>query len=628
MFKITTTLNKLVQALEENYPISGLKGGYWHLDGMFKRMLSPSDDQWASLAEAFCFALDEIESIPIQFADEEVPQTIPFKSYLKVANLILEHLKTCTSHEALKQLKILKRRYTALLYRLESINGGLDSACPSEEVIQKLFDLATDWKHNHVIIIEKMITEKDRHKLIDAAQYPEFVALLFEDQELKNAFMLWSLQDKNAVAPFIQFPGIQEKLVDCALSGRIGRQGGNTLRIKKEYNEEGSVRLKLLTLPIEGQDINILDGNHLYTFRGNYTLTINEMFEVFRNKKTYIGNLEFFAEGITNWNNHRLGWWDADKQVYQTIDVDKPEWWNQLPIFEVLSKKEAQQKYGWHLDGSHWNAAATASRGSASLDFERTHAYLEMAIPLPEGKRYAVYDFGKFADQFPANHFETLSMFCRNVHAVVAYPDENVFYSHRQHAYHSFCLTSEEGKKLMNLIKRDILHSREKNFVYQIESENCAKWTHELLEKILGEEFVPNLFKMSLLHTEPVGPVAKLFELIKKLPQKFQTKVLTTLHLPLGAFKGTWIVENGKKVKKSLTNHPFWETAEVYLPAFLHKQKETGSLAFVVEPATVARFAIRNRSNTRQSPELNHSFPRRFIHHFRSIFSTEAASMK
>ena len=86
------------------------------------------------------------------------------------------------------------------------------------------------------------------------------------------------------------------------------------------------------------------------------------------------------------------------------------------------------------------------------------------------------------------------------------------------------------------------------------------------------------MFRMHLLDTQPVGPVAKVFNFIKKLPRNIQTPFLVMCHLPLGAMKKTRIFEEGKLVYKSLTQHEFWKTGWIYLPAMLHHKKKLGVL--------------------------------------------------
>ena len=51
---------------------------------------------------------------------------------------------------------------------------------------------------------------------------------------------------------------------------------------------------------------------------------------------------------------------------------------------------------------------------------------------------------------------------------------------------------------------------------------------------------------------------------------------ITRLHLPIGAWRGIWVSQKGNKQWVSLSNHRFWNTAEVYLPALLIKKREEG----------------------------------------------------
>lgn len=434
-------------------------------------------------------------------------------------------------------------------------------------VFMEILTIAREWKEKQPLIVCKELTDKEMEYLSYASSCREFLEQFLRNTELQFELFKWVIRDGINPQLFIEHPELQKKLVECHLNGRIGRQGEKMLKV---YPDK-------VTLPFEGVEYNILDSKQVVTFRGNYRLTIEQVFEIFKNKGLRVGNLELMADGIINWNVHRLGWWDATVRDYRVIDVEHAGWWKFLPRLEEITLAEAKERYGRHLDGSIWNVAATASRGRASLDFEKTHAYIELAVPVGGGK-YAIYDFGKFAYEFPENVAETLTFFCRTVPATVAYPDENIYYTHRQHAQYCFGISAEQGFDLMDEIAEDIRNARLGNFVYQIESENCAKWSHEKIEAVVGTHKMPNLFKIHLLNTEPAGPCRTIFSLIKKLPPKWQTPILSHLHLPLGAATAQPVIENGKLVEKSLRNHPFWDTGVVYLPSFLLHQKMQGEI--------------------------------------------------
>jgi hypothetical protein len=243
-----------------------------------------------------------------------------------------------------------------------------------------------------------------------------------------------------------------------------------------------------------------------------------------------------------------------------------------MPVFERLTKHEVEVRYGRRLDDTQWMVAACASRGTMTLDYNSSHAFLEVAIPRSKND-YTIYSFGKFATYFPGTALDHIFFFSTTEYATVGSPDENEFYTHRQLANFAFAVNPEEGFRLMDAIRRDIQLSRERNFVYQIESENCAKWVYEKLIEVLGAPRVPNLFVMPLLESEPSGAVGHVFRFIKNMPEAVHIPILTFLHKPLGAHKGVWVKENGIAVHKSLDKHEFWKTGHVYMPALLHQQK-------------------------------------------------------
>lgn len=535
-----------------------------------------------SLALEFCDHLDLLEHTPVLFPvkNSQVQQPINFNAYLAAGNAILNPLLNCHYPKAKEAAICLKSKLIALQYRLESINGGLDPTPLTSPLYEQLINAASAWKQKQPNYYDKVLTIKDICQLQSACQYSEFIKLVLEDETLKIKFLNWALRDKICVGTFIEYPSLQQRINECLLNGRIGHFGNKFLKIKKErLNEE--VAKKIVTLPFEGKDHSILDEQSVITFKGNYKLTIAEIFMIFKNKINFTGSLECFRCGITNWNINCHGFWDNDDQEFKMIDLSQGEWWKQLPVVEILTKEEAQARYGWHLDGKTWSVAAVASRESLGLDLLNNHAYLEMVIPIGNGQ-YTIYDFGKSAVEFPTNPFLRVATVCENFLATVCYPDDNIFYTHRQHACHSFPISPIEGRKFMNSLKIDIVRSRERNFVYQIESENCAEWTQNKLEEILGCSRVPNLFCLPYLETEPEGIMGKIFSFVRAFPKFVQKELLLVLHIPFGAKRGRWIEENGEKIWKSMVTHNFWQTAHVYLPAFLHRQLESNSFAFAV----------------------------------------------
>ncbi len=577
MPSIDLELKNFLNHLKENSPLRAVEDGNYYIQNYliscFWKFTGREEIRWLEVSRAFRLRLDALEKIPVRFSGSA--QLVDFKLYVEVSYAVLERLFPFSSQEAEREKIALTRALYALLYRLEAVNGGLDPAEPNKLLVEKLSTAAQLWKSNQSIYRNKELTISDRSIIEESSRYPELMDLILSHEELARDYFAWALRDKISIEPFVAFPHFQKKIIKAELNGRIGRLGGTFLKVQKIENQEGLE--KVLTLPFEGHEISLLDEERVVMFRGNYALSISEIFQVFENKKYEPGNLEFMRDGIINWNTHLWGWWDAAEQEHHIVDLQQTEWWKQLPHLDILTLKEARQKFGHHLTGREWNLAMISTRLSPNLDYENAHAYTSIAIPQDDGK-YVVYVFGKYATTFPETMLEALMTMGRTSHATVAYPDDNVYYTHRQKTRHSHALNEQQGLAYMRSVKSDMNLSREGHFVYQIESENCAKWSYQKLETIFGYQRLPEIFRMRLLDAEPSGVMEKIFGWIKQLPYWMQTPVTVMCHLPLGARQGRWIIEKGDAVWKSLTHHSFWDDVVIYHPSMLHKKQELGHI--------------------------------------------------
>ena len=466
----------------------------------------------------------------------------------------------------------LERRIIALRYRTG--NRGLES---NKKLQKKLFKTAARWVDKQHVLSDNMLSFADWDKLRVIAQYKDFVSLIMKFPQLRDELFQWVIRDHLDPEIFIQFPGLKERIVKSNLHGRLGYYSGKHLNIREKNDR------KIVTMFFKGREVNILDDDLEVEFRENLKMTVGEVFHVFEKKDTNAGNLEHMEEGIVNWNVHEWGRYNAEKQEMKKVDFELRKWWNQLPVFETLSLVEAQERYGNQLDGYIWTVASRATRTEATMNTLGTHAFLEIVIPTEDGNGYRVYPMGKYAIGVPMtfNAIEGMGYMCQMAPATIAYLDENVFYSHRQQTHYAFPITPDQGLDLMELIQENMIDSREKNFVYQIETENCAKWVQETLVSILGEDKVPNLFKISYLDVELDGVPGAVMNFVRLFPRNWQGWVLTRLHIPLGAGSGVWIEKGGKRFFISLKSLPFWEDAMIYAPPLLHHQQQNGTLGKV-----------------------------------------------
>ncbi|MEX1012205.1 MAG: hypothetical protein WD595_02040 [Waddliaceae bacterium] len=458
----------------------------------------------------------------------------------------------------------IKRQLLAHSYRSYQHKSSFN-----KKIYLALYASAKKWLQGRHDTEHRSIDENDISALMTMARYFEFAKLAIQDLSLQKAAFEWALRDRLDIIIFILFPILQQKLVSSGLSARISRVNPGSLRHKNQQ----------VFLLFEGEEVNILDEMNTITFRGNYTLTVGQIFDVFAQKDFKEGNLEYSINGVINWNIFKWGYWDCDLNTYQTLSLDSVDWWKQLPVVKIMTIQEAQKLYGLHLDGISWNLAVTANRSYTTLNPLSNHAFQEVAIPF-DSKHYAIFAFGKFGTEIPESFsaLNALPRMCAFVPATIAYPDPGYFHADRQFARYSYPLTKAHGISLMRGIAQDMNLGRKGKLFYQIQSENCAKWIHDMLGSVVGEENIPNLFFIHFLETEPVGIVAALFNTIKALPVELQTFVLTRLHYLLGASsKGVWVEES----YISLCTTHFWENGSVYLPAYLHKQQESKNIGRV-----------------------------------------------
>lgn len=546
--------------------------------GRLERLIGLGDRCALQIVQAFVRLLDELESVPVQFGDnatQVAPQQVDYSQIIEVGMLMLEQLAKGQSASTSILHDLLARRLVALKYRLERENGGWSRLQVDPILFVTIQDRARKWLDSYSAFTGSPIVAQQERSLWDVTRYPEFVKILLEDNQLLDSFFLWTLRDLMEVAPFVEFPALQEKVIRSYLSQRIGRFGGALLKVKIVRSTQGFE--KVVVLPFEGTEVSVLDEQKTVSLRGNYTVTIKEVFLTFSSKLSQIGNLEFLSNGVINWNCHWLAYWDGSAQQYHQIDLNKPAWWRELPIMERLTLDEAQTRYGKHLDGVQWTLEVNATRTKINLDPDQSHAFLQIILPM-QNDYYAVYAFGKFATTYAGSLFQSLSLFTATLHAAIGYPDENLFYTHRQTARYVIPITPKEGEGFMEAIKDDMIKSRLGLLTYQIESDNCAKWIQDMLEAQLGAQRVPDLFRIPMLDSTPPGPFLKMFELLRMLPEEYHSPVLSFLHYTVGAWRGKWVLEGGEKVWRSVTTTQFWKKKVIYLPARLHEQNKAGTL--------------------------------------------------
>lgn len=618
MLRIEDSFEKFANTLNRDKAVSINDRGEWHVENLFVRIVrwifGLRDQRIQKVCRVFSRFLDQLEKQPVLFDSDSMTQQNQRKKiegYIKVSEAILKKLNKHRSKKSVSQRNLLKRRIVALKYRAEWQNGGskpLDASEVDLRAFNQLKEIAGQWKSKQDIFSgeDKELHSLDLEKLQLASLHEEFSTLLLEDKELQKEFFNWTLKNCNPVKEFIEFPAVCKRIKQCLMAGRIGRYAyGNVFsseKVKVDSLNKSQATKKIITLPFEGRKISILDENRLIKFKGNYWVSIGQVFEDMKNKNNWAGHFEFIGkEGIQNWSSQRMAWWNARLQQWELIDLDKENWWEDLPLQETISRSEVLKRYDVDdLSDTQWVLSARASKQSVNYNIDECHGYTGVLVPNGKGE-WRVYDFGKYSKKWPKGMLGALSIVGNTVKADYVYPDANIYYSgFRQQALVPYVSSEEKGREYFDRIKKNIIDGREGNLVFMFGLENCAYSPQTDLEAVLGKKSeggrVPNLFVSHILSSGARKPLHYAFAIVKKAPEWMKKHLVWLCDTLLMSWRGVVVTgADGKKIKKSLKNSPFRTgynlevdgqikkvIQHIFLPSHLHRQIVDGKIKGVV----------------------------------------------
>jgi hypothetical protein len=588
---LSTHFNAFNSAIKNRESINFDSEGNWYREGLLMRIVRwifcLENNRAANVAQAFCNFLDQQEKIPVQFSatlNATAARNALIKSYIATANLIKASMKPRLGSGLItEKSNLLNRRIVALQYRCEESNGGWKKADRLEHVPQKFRALAQNWKNGREILDphEKPLTKEDEGFLQDAMQYPGFIDQLYVDSDLQEAFFKWTVRDHNSAEVFIEFPGLHKRIKESYLSLRLGRYRNEMIRIEKQaLVTDPTVREKVVTVPFEGKRVSILDDNNKVVLTNNYTITIKQFFDIFKDKNHCYGNLEVFVNGVNNWRSSEMGRYNPSHQRYDRIDLRearKEDWWKQLPSIGEISLDEGKKRYGDKLDGTNWGGKILSTREKRDRSLKGNHAYVDIAIP-NENRTYSIYQFTKSADILPRHWWEYLGVVAKTFKGRILYPEVSPSHPLRQHKGWGFTMTPEEGLLSTEWLRKSIRQGLMGNLAYQLLTENCAKWS-EGWRKVLPHKIPRNLFLVRFNDSEPEGAAGKLFWVVNRLSLYAQNLFYRFFFYLLGSKTSHTVIEDGKPRVVSLSNdQPWLPDNEFRIPGMLIERLDNGEL--------------------------------------------------
>lgn len=516
--------------------------------------------------------LDEVEKIPTIFSADESKlseQKLCFAACVKTASAVADALSAAKSKEIKIKCNDLSYRVAGLQYRIEGVNGGLNRASIDQVLAEKLCATALQWKNDQPLIVKKEITAQEIKKLEEVSTYPEFAkVLLLSNKKMQNSFFSWTLRDNNKINKFIEFPAMAARLKSVYLASRAGKLA-SLCQLQKMEKENGiSEKVITLAFSVENKTVyaSMMDETQELHLDGGPITTISKVLKCFAQKNKEIGEFEAFLDGIRYWNSHNLG----------GIDLTKSDWWKQLPVVEEISREELERRCCGTLKDEQWVAFARASRTTADKDLNGRHGFFEIALPNGAGK-YNIYPFGIFPKTFPQSILELVLFLGNTFRAKISYPDENIFYAHRQQASHPIPLTETEAREFIVMLQKELILSRHGHQIFQFGAENCAYWAQKTINTIQTKAH--NFFQSDYVESHPLNPVLKvIFSFLRSLPTLVRNHFIMTVDTCLGSRRHITVFENGKKVRKSHHTSHVRNQFVIFNPAGLPEQILEGTL--------------------------------------------------
>lgn len=530
------------------------------------------EDNRKMLTKIFCELFDKLEKNPVTFSEKKEEMIVikeHYSKYIQAGEIFLEYLESGDFRQPFLGLELVLQRIIGLNYRIQKLHGGMDQDENIDQpLFQSLLNLVEVFKRNQKLYESTVATKKDCEKMMEVSRYFTFGKFILKFPNMRDKFFKWALRDNNSVATFIEFPATSERLIKSFIDKRVGYFNPKELEIIFEDQQ------KVLKLPFyDGEKvnrINILDESKIIILNHDRRITIKEIFDIFAQKKIDPGSVEYFGvNGIMNWGSYEFGPYNEKTKTYDRIDFTKEKWWELLPIFEMIPRQNLEKRYQIAIQKNDWIQTIASTREAKNFDLLKRHGFYEIAIPM-ENDQYHLFPFGKYPAEFPTRILDQLKIVSKTVIAKMQFPDENKFYSQRQHASHSCVIDKAAGLQKMEKIKDNVILALNNNLTFHFGGPNCAFFADD----VAGT----TCFDMPFSEMQPSNPAQEFF---LRCPRIFQPYVATFLQW-LANTNGVTVIENGEHVYKTTLFGKNFREAEQSQPARLFQQIEEKKLPGVI----------------------------------------------
>lgn len=577
---IAASLDTFESNIKARAPIVFSKNGEWRTLGGIRRFICRLNFIQSRLLKTatiqFTLALDQLEKQKVYFNnDRAAANALRYRAYLLAGQALCDRYGSKSTPE----LNTLRQRLVGLQYRVEGPGNGLNRLRRAEVNTQspqflQLRQEALAWKQKQLYpLADRRLSVIDADQLLEIARYPEFVPLVLRDPRLKEYCFKKIIRDQMDPANIIQYPATCERLHRCYIEPRIAYNGG--LRISDRACADGGLRKRLTqNFQIgenEARAISILNEEKEVHLHGSASpVKIKDIFNAFRRKNLEVGQFEYFGE----YENYNC--------AEPPLDIENPQFIEQMRTVRTYTREDLCRAFNIsNLQDGQWVKLYRATRSSEKLAIEGCHAYLEIAVPQPDGT-YAIKACGVLAATYPKNFIEVICFLAKTVFGKLYSPDDNIFMLTRQHCASPFVLESDaEVAELQEQVRGLFRESREKRLIFQAGGDdNCAAKVQRLFmsereRRPDANGKVKNLFSTKMIKASPMEPLGTLFRFFRRCPVPVQSLFIKFLEVILGGYSKLTVRDaNGNLVVRSLSRSAFHDTHRIYTPCKLFKKIE------------------------------------------------------
>lgn len=608
----------------DNKPIVFNTVGEWKIPQLSPKFVSQIKDNEADESlHKVQRLLRKIESFDLYFnAPTEVMerQAQFYREVILHSRSIIQLHQNSQSDKTKELCNSLDLAIIKLHYRIQEENGGLRTLKLDEideDIVQQL-QLAVE---NHKAEDEKYDYTQEVNSIAqikEICHYPEIAKFLLDPNHKKQSseYFQRAMRDNFPIEALNQYHYESKLLADNFIACRIGAIAKKLLSVDLVAKKNGSLSKKLHLL-MEDKKVNLLNKKQKVRFSNGLVWKLSRIYKDFREKNDNPGDLEIMMDGVVPFNGHEISHriihknkflhrfkltrvFFKRKREYASLDTLKPRWFEKTRVLDIRTKEYIEARYNVKVEPGQWVAVLEATRRN-ELDVDKAHGYSVFYQPLGNN-RYRVYSFGAFPLKFPQNNRELADFVGDTVKGTIAF-DPNYFYSQSQKA--SWPLVVNEEVALALLAELGSLKKR--GIIFQLGWENCAFLIRNVFIKVLSEMQVrievPKFFEKKFVNVEPKGALHIVKNLFKNASKRSLPVLKIALALLFRANRSITVKENGKKVKKSLWNSPFFKGPEskINAPSAMHYRIKKDRIAKIDDPQHKEKFAncVLNYGHTR-----------------------------